>query len=174
MKRFLLDAFVKPGVAILFFLGFGLPFVFFGFQSVDLHGLRKTEGQTSFTIARKHFWGIVKTERTVAHVERAATATSDTGTGTDRRVLQSAVLVAGSQETPVFMGASNVDDRLKKRLVTEVNTFIQDSSQTDYAGTFRIRNVFGWVGLPFAAIGLFGLLGWPHTIISKWREHRKT
>ncbi len=36
-----------------------------------------------------------------------------------------------------------------------------------------MRNVFGWVGLPFAAIGLFGLFSWPYTIVTKWQEQKR-
>lgn len=173
MRQFLLDAFLKPGIAILFLLGFGLPFLFFGFQSIEMHGIRETDDTATFTLKRKHFWGIVKFERTIAEVERAKTIASDDGTGTHRQLLQSAVLVAGSEEIPLFMGTSSADDDLNKRLVSEVNAFIQNSSNLQYTGTFGMRNVFGWVAIPFAAIGLLGLFRWPYTIISKWRDHRK-
>jgi hypothetical protein len=36
MKEFLLKAILQPFVAILFCLGFGLPFAYFGFQTVNL------------------------------------------------------------------------------------------------------------------------------------------
>ncbi|MCS6887718.1 MAG: hypothetical protein NZQ09_05855 [Chloroflexus sp.] len=96
------------------------------------------------------------------------------GGSVNRHMVSSVVLIAANQESPVFFSASSVDDELKSLLVTEINMFLADKNQTDHTGTFAMRTMFGWLGLPFAAIGLFGLLRWPYTVLEKWNEHKRS
>jgi hypothetical protein len=46
-----------------------------------------------------------------------------------------------------------------------MNEFISGTGPAQYSRTFKIRNVFGWFGLPFLALGLLGLAGWPVSIL---------
>ncbi|MCS6887719.1 hypothetical protein [Chloroflexus sp.] len=65
MKKFFLDAVIKPGLAIAFVLGFGLPWVFVGFQTVVLQGRRDWDGKATFIVSREHFFGLVKAEQVI-------------------------------------------------------------------------------------------------------------
>ena len=49
--------------------------------------------------------------------------------------------------------------------------YIDNPDQVEFSRTYRIRNVFGWVGLPFLLLGVLGLVGWPSSIIRNWQEH---
>jgi hypothetical protein len=40
-----------------------------------------------------------------------------------------------------------------------INDFINDPEQRQYRKTFRLANVFGWVGLPFLALGYWAYWG---------------
>ena len=50
-------------------------------------------------------------------------------------------------------------------MITKINSFINTENKRNFSETFKIRNVFYWVGLPFLAIGITGLIGWPSSII---------
>lgn len=171
MGQFLLDAIVKPGGAILFCLLFGVPFAFIGFQTVELTGQR-TGRTVNMTVRRQHVWGLFVFEREVAGVERVTSTSGTAGTGIRRTRVSGVVLEAGDQRVPLFIGASNVDGALKQGLVADVTAFLQKRREQEFHGTYRMRNLFGWVGLPFAALGVLGLLGWPFGIWRRWREYR--
>lgn len=179
MKLFLINAFVKPGLSILFCLVFGLPFVFFGFQSVELIGVKDAQGQVEFTVIRGHFWGVIKDKRVISNVERATKkedsllSTRPGSAGIDRKILSKVVLVSMKQNIPIFTGSTDIDDAMKNRVISEVNEFIQETSKGEYRNTFKIRNVFGWVGLPFVVLGFYGLITWPHRIVGLWKGKGK-
>jgi hypothetical protein len=173
-KKFVLDAFVKPFFAILFFLGFGGPFVFFGFQTTHVAGKRSGTNTASFNIHRTHFWGLVNLKGRVDHVTEAEVRTDSSGTGTRRTTTSNVFLISGNKATSVFTGSSSVNNEDKRDLVRGVNAFIKDEEQDRFEETVNWHNVFGWVGLPFLAIGVIGLLGWPWTIVRKWQERGKT
>jgi hypothetical protein len=80
------------------------------------------------------------------------------------------VLVTRSGGTPLFRGFSNVDDELKHEIKNTLNRYIRSEDTDSFQDTFIIRNLFGWVGLPFLLIGIFGVLSWPVTIISCWQK----
>lgn len=173
-KKFLLDAFVKPFFAILFFLGFGGAFVFFGFQTVHVQGIRTEAGSVSFDINRSHFWGLVNLKDHIDHVTEADIQTSTSGTGTKRTTTSNAVLISDKKTTPVFTGSTNINYDDKRDLVRGINAFLKDEKQGQFEKTVKWRNIFGWVGLPFFAIGVLGVLGWPWTIVQTWRKRTDT
>ena len=70
----------------------------------------------------------------------------------------------------LLAGSSNVDDELKREIVDSINDFIDDPEQRHYAQTVRLANIFGWVGLPFLALGVLGVVGWPFSIVKYCRE----
>lgn len=177
MRKFILNAIVKPGAGILFFIGFGTPLIFFGFQSVGLNGLKDTDGKIAFTVVRSQLFGIMKNKETITHVKRAElskhtiTNTPRPGIPLSESVLTNVAVVSPSEKLMVFIGDSEVDEVLKRKMVDEINGFINNPQDTEYTETFHIRNVFGWVGLPFAIFGLFGLITWPHTIRVACRKY---
>jgi len=172
--RFLVDAFLKPLMAIGFFLGFGGFFVFGGFQSVQVDLNRGIGNTVNGKITRSHLFGLysVSTEVegiTAATIETRRTRTSSSNLAT--LLVSGLVLNSKSGSTPVFWGFSNVNEKYKGRIKSTLNHYIRNGDGKSFQETFVIRNLFGWFGLPFFLIGIFAALSWPVTIVSRWRKH---
>jgi hypothetical protein len=170
----LIKALLQPFVAILFCLAFGLPFVFVGFQAVHIEGAKDQQGAVTLDFNRRHYWGVWQVEEQVENVRHATLRTSFTHRSNPRRIrMTSGVFIETETEAVrLLAGSSNVDDDLKRDIVESINDFINDPEQSHYTRTFRVANVFGWVGLPFLALGVLGILGWPFSIVKHWREKR--
>lgn len=170
MRRFLLDALLKPGLATAFLVGFGGFFVFGGFQSarVELH--RSAAGSVDGTLTRSHFFGIYAVSCELSAVTRAVI---DTGESHPRFwipvPISGVALRSPSGSTPIFAGLSNVDEADKRRIAGALNDYLRGEDRS-FAATFAIHNAFGWVGLPFLLLGLYALATWPLTIVSCWRR----
>lgn len=171
MKKFFLDTLLKPFFAILFFLLFGVPFVFAGFQTVHVTGTKNAENVVTIDFTRKHFWGLYQSSHHLEGVTEVAleSRTSD-NIGTRRTNVSGIFLITPTQSESLFSFFSNTDDSLKDEAMNSLNSFITDTTQRTYDQTFKMRNIFGWFGLPFLIIGLWGLLGWPGTIIKALRS----
>lgn len=170
MKKFLLDAIVKPFVAILFFTAFGGGFVFFGFQSVDLTGHKEPGGTASFDLERKHLLGLVTFREHIDGVREAGMTTSRSSSSGRSQTLSNAVLISDTRSLPIFTGSSNLDDGAKQEIIRKVNTFLQDQNGREFKDSAHIYNLFGWVGLPFFLIAIWGILGWPYHIYSSLKK----
>ncbi|MCX7858818.1 MAG: hypothetical protein N2385_01905 [Chloroflexus sp.] len=96
------------------------------------------------------------------------------GGSVNRQMVSSVALIAANQEFPVFLVLVVSMMSLKVCWSLKLTCFLLIKNQTDYTGTFAMRTMFGWLGLPFAAIGLFGLLRWPYTVLEKWNEHKRS
>lgn len=164
--RFVLDAFVKPFFAILFFIGFGGVFVFFGFQDVRIQAEKDINGKVTMDIVRTHFWVVKTVHRHVEGAQGAEIETKDTDDG----YLSGAVIKGDNSSVSVLSGFSNTDERLKRKIINQVNTFLRDGSEGRFDQSFHLRNVFGWFGLPFFIIGVLGALCWPFNIIKIWQK----
>ena len=169
MKDFLLNAILYPFVAILFFLAFGVPFVYTGFQVVDVTGTKDPSGEVMVEFNRKHFWRLVHMTRRVVDVEGASLNTSrvrrTNSIGSSRRMVSGVFINTETESTRLFAGSSNIDDQVKWDAVNSINEFVSSEGQFTYSHTFKIHNIFGWVGLPFLIIGVLGVIGWPFSII---------
>ena len=172
MKEFFVKAILEPFAAILFCLAFGLPFVYFGFQTVHVEGQKDQQGSTAIEFTREHYWGLWEVNEYLEDVENATLKTSITHRSRPRRIrLTSGVFIETETEAVrLLAGSSTVDDKLKSEAVDSINEFIKDPGKTDFEKTFRVRNVFGWVGLPFLILGILGLIGWPGSIIRRLKE----
>jgi hypothetical protein len=166
MKKFLVKAILEPLAAILFCLAFGLPFVYFGFQSVDLSGEKDPQGVVTIEFTRKHYWGLWPVHEKLEDVQQATRKTSITHRSVPRRIrLTSGVILESQYEAvPLLAGSSNIDDEIKNDAIGSINDFIDDPTQTYFEKSICVRNVFGWVGLPFLILGALGLVGWPGSI----------
>ena len=172
MKDFWLDAILKPLAAIAFCLAFGLPFVYSGFQRVDISGYKDGQGQVMIDFTRRHFWGLYRVEQHIEGVENAtrkSSLVSKAGVGTRKTLVSGVFIETESQAVRLIAGSSNVNDALKLETVRGINDFIDDPSQTQFSKTIRLSNVFGWVGLPFLVLGVWGLIGWPFSIMKHIR-----
>lgn len=169
---FLVCACLKPSLAVVFFLGFGGFFVFGGFQSATVQLQRDIAGTVNGRLTRSHFSGLYTVSRDLRGITRAAI---ETGEAHPRFLLASAVsrvaLVSESNSTPIFAGFSNVDEADKRRIARTVNQYLGRGDDRAFHETFRVRNMFGWVGLPFFLIGIYAVLSWPVTIVWCWRKH---
>ena len=172
MKKFLVKAILEPLTAILFCLAFGLPFVYFGFQTVYLTGEKDPQGAVTIEFTRKHCWGLWQVHERLDDVHYATRKTSRTHKPGSRhiRLTSGVILESENDAVALLAGTSNVDDGLKNDAIEDINAFIDDPTQTYYEKTFRVRNVFGWVGLPFLILGVLGLIGWPGSIIRHLRN----
>jgi hypothetical protein len=174
VKKFIIDAFLKPLLAIVFFLGFGGFFVFGGFQSVKVELTKGVDNSVNGKITRSHLFGFYTVSTDIEEIREAAIETrrtSTAGSGRSGPLLASGlVLVTRSGGTPLFLGFSNVDDDLKHEIKNTLNRYIRSENTDSFQDTFIVRNLFGWVGLPFFLIGIIGVLSWPVTIISGWQK----
>jgi hypothetical protein len=154
----------------VFFLGFGGFFVFSGFQSATVELHRSGAGAVDGTLRRSHFWGIYAVSADLRDIRRA---TIETGEVRPRFGLVSRLsgvaLVGASGTTPIFAGLSNVDDPYKRQILHSVNQYIRSGDRHPFRETFRLRNLFGWVGLPFFLVGVFAAVTWPVTIVRQYR-----
>jgi hypothetical protein len=169
MKGFLLEGLLYPFFAILFCLAFGVPFTYAGFQIIHVEGT-KENGVVSMDVTRRHYWGLYTVENHVDHVINADLANDRFRQGGYWRRASGVFLVTETDRVRVMAGSSDVDDKLKWKIVESINEFVEDPNATYYDETYRIHNIFGWFGLPFLVLGILGLIGWPGTIIKKMRD----
>lgn len=171
---FIVDAFVKPLLATVFFLGFGGFFVFGGFQSAQVDLNRGAGNTVNGKITRSHFFGLYSVSTEVEGITEAAWDTRRTRTSSSNLatlLVSGVVLNSKTGSTPVFWGFSNIDEEYKGRIRSTLNRYIRKPDGNSFQETFVIRNLMGWVGLPFFLIGIFSVLTWPVTIVSRWRKH---
>ena len=169
MKDFLLEGLLYPFLAILFCLAFGIPFTFAGFQTIRLSGV-KENGNVNMHLQREHYWGLYRVETQVEGILGAEWKNYRFRQSGYWRRSASVYLVTDTEPVRVIAGSSDVDEKLKWEIINSVNDFIKDPGAADYEETFRIRNIFGWFGLPFLLLGCLGLIGWPGSIIKRLRD----
>jgi hypothetical protein len=175
VRQFILDALLKPLVAAAFLLGFGGFFVLGGFQSVRVDLAKGLDGKVNGTVRRSHLFGLYVAQTQVTGVTGASVETQRTAAGGSSRrglIVSNVVIAADSGPTALFWGYSNVDDNYKRAIAKDLNAFIKRGGATRYSEVFAIRNLFGWVGLPFLLLGVVGVLGWPASVVSRWRRTR--
>jgi hypothetical protein len=173
VRRFLADALLKPGLAIAFFLGFGGFFVYGGFQSSNVALKREADNSLSGRITRAHLLGFHAVSEDLREVREAAIVVRRTAISGFQRSSPSVsgvVLRAQSGDIPLFWGFSNVDDEQKREFKAALNSYIRGADRNPFSQRFVIRNLFGWFGLPFFLIGVFGVLSWPMIFVSCWRK----
>jgi hypothetical protein len=151
MKGFLLEAILQPFVAILFCLGFGLPFVYLGFQTVYIEGNKDQRDGVTIDFNRKHFWGIWQINEHFQNVQNATLKTSLTHRPGPRRVrLTSGVFIeTETKAVRLLAGSSNVNDKPKRGTVQSINAFIKDPERNHFTETIHLKNIFGGWGSPF-------------------------
>ena len=172
--RFLVDAFLKPLTASVFFLGFGGFFVFGGFQSVQVDLHRGIGNTVNGKITRSHLFGLYRVSTEVEGITEATIETRRSRRSSSNLAMlpvSGLVLNSKSGSTPVFWGFSNVDEKFKGRIKSTLNHYIRNADGNSFQETFVIRNLFGWVGLPFFLIGILAALSWPVIIVAGWRKH---
>lgn len=166
MKDFVVKALLQPLAAIVFCLLFGIPFVYVGFQTVDLHGDKDQHEQVTIDFTRRHYWGLWQVSEHLDNVRQASLKTSLIHRSNPRRLrLTSGVFIeTETAAVRLLAGSSNVNDDLKREAVDSLNAFINSPEPGSYSQTIRLTNIFGWFGLPFLVLGVLGLLGWPLSI----------
>ena len=164
MKAFLLDAVLKPFVAILFCLAFGVPFVYVGFQTARVEGMRDSEGVVDISFTRKHYWGLVQVRDQVEGVQAASLEVSRVRSNGRRRLVSGVWITSETEAVRLLAGSSNVDDAKQWEIGNRINDFI-DGGEEHFSQTVRISNIFGWFGLPFLVLGVWGVAGWPVWIV---------
>lgn len=125
-------------------------------------------------ITRSHFFGVYSVSTEVEGITEVTTETRLSRTSSSNLAsfpISGLVLNAKSGGTPVFWGFSNVDEKYKGRIKSTLNHHIRNGDGSSFHETFVVRNLFGWVGLPFFLIGIYAALSWPVTIVSVWKEH---
>ncbi|HEY7521630.1 MAG TPA: hypothetical protein VIE36_25355 [Methylomirabilota bacterium] len=165
---------LKPTLALVFFLGFGGFFVFGGFQSATLELHRSAAGGVDGTLTRSHFFGLYTVSTELRTIRRAVI---DTGTSHPRPgialVVSGVALESDSGKTRIFSGLSNVDEAYKREIARTVNQYLSGRDNRSFQETFTIRNMFGWVGLPFLLVGIYGALMWPISTVRARRVARE-
>lgn len=172
-KNFLVMALLKTVLAILFCLGFGTPFVYFGFQSLRIVGQKDAAGVVTIEYEREHFWGLVRVAERAEKVRGATLKTSLSGRspGSGNRSLTSGVFIeTESAALSLLAGSSNTNDGVKRQLVKSINDFLADAGRTSFENSVSLTNLFGWVGLPFLAFGVLGVLGLPGSLLRHTRK----
>jgi len=171
MKDKILELIVYPGLAILICLAFGVPFAYAGFQTASVQGTKDANGSTTLVVDRSHYFGLIHNKFEIEEVEGARWVnTRVRRAGKPRRLLSGVYLVSDSEEQPLFFGSSNINEDLKWQAINEINDFLEDPEALVFSAAYRIRNLFGWFGLPFLVLGVWGLLAWPFSVIKGLKE----
>ena len=174
MDGLFLRGFLKPMLALVSLLGFGGFFVFGGFQSTTLALHRSQAGGVDGTLTRSHFFGLYTVSTELRAVQRAIV---DTGTSHPRPGVvlhvSGVALLSDSGKTRIFVGMSNVDGAYKREIARTVNGYLARRDHRAFHETFTMRNFFGWIGLPFLLVGLYGAFMWPVTILRSRRARRE-
>jgi len=171
MKDFLIKAILQPFLAILFCLVFGIPFVYTGFQALDIQGVKDDQGKATINFTRVHFWGLYRVREHIEGAENATLKTSLIDRIGPRHALVSGVFIQTDTEAVrLFAGSSNFGEDLKWEVVNSIKDYIDNPDEVDFRRSYRIANIFGWVGLPFLLLGVLGLVGWPSSIIRHWKN----
>jgi len=166
MKDNFLNLIVYPGLAILFCLAFGVPFTYAGFQQAAVEGIRAADGSVTLSVDRSHYFGLIRQEFQVDDVESASWInTRVRRPGKARRLLSGVYLISDTQERALFFGSSNLNEDLKWQAIKDINGFIDDQESQEFSAEYRIQNLFGWFGLPFLILGVWGLLAWPFSLV---------
>ena len=172
MKNFLIKAIFQPFVAIVFCLAFGLPFVYVGFQTVNIEGIKNLDETVTISFQRKHYWGLWQVNETIENVQKATLKSSLIHRSQPRRLrsVSGVFLENETEAVRLLAGSSDVNDNLKWDAVQSINDYIKDPQLDAFQKTIRLTNIFGWFGLPFLLLGVLGLLGWPAAIIRYLRK----
>ncbi|OVE78378.1 hypothetical protein BVX98_00435 [bacterium F11] len=173
MKKILLEGLLYPFIAILFCLIFGIPFLYVGFQDIHILGYKDNNHITTIELNRHHFWGLIKNQYSLVRVIEASLGTSESRRADKGglMVLKSNAFISNeTQSVPILAGSSNTDEKKKRSIVNSLNSFIQNKNEIRFDEKLKIRNLFGWVGLPFSILGILGLLGWPSKILKCIKE----
>ncbi len=176
MKNFLIKAIFQPFIAIAFCLAFGLPFVYVGFQTVNIQGTKNQDESVTISFQRKHYWGLIKVNETIENVQKVTLKSSLIHRSQPRRLrsVSGVFLENETEAVRLLAGSSDVNDNLKWDAVQSIKDFIKDPQQDEFQKTIRLTNLFGWFGLPFLLLGLLGLVGWPAAIIRYLREEKRS
>lgn len=174
MKRFIVDKLIWPFVAILFFSGVGGCLIFFGNQTIRMDSPPSNGKTIVVNYTHEHFWGLWKIP---CSIERVASAeiVSSSHRENNRIVSGSSVVLSTDDKKRISLGlTAGLDRGDMSRMVDCVNRHIQDHAGEPLSETFRIRTILYWIGLPFLALGIMGLLGWSRSIMKAAREINKT
>jgi ABC-type long-subunit fatty acid transport system fused permease/ATPase subunit len=173
LKTFILDKLVWPLLAILFFSGVGSCLIFFGHQTIRIDSANSVEKTIVVDYTHEHFWGLLKISRRIEKVEYAEIVSS-THREFGRIVSASSVVLVTDKEKKVSLGLSaGLSYGDKRNIVDKINAHIQDHRGKSLSEKLRVRNVFYWIGLPFLAIGVLGIIGWPGSIVKAINEYKK-
>lgn len=176
--KVLLDGFVKPFIGLLIFGGVGGAFVFGGWYTAQVSANRLADGQVTVTVERMHFWGLLKSSKTLPNVERAEILTrSSSGTRSGRSIsgptlTSGAYAISGDKKLSLLGFSSNVDSDKRRRIVDSLNSYLKSDAGA-FEEVIHIRNLFAWFGLPLFATGLWILLGWPFAILKAFQNYSK-
>ena len=172
-KSLLLEILLMPFLAILFFVGFGAGFIFAGYQTIHVTSTKNHDGRVVFDYTQEFFWGFLEFPQHIEDVKFAEISSVSYGSGRKRRHLSTIVLASDSEKKALIGGFSNLDSKIKNRMLDKINSYVKQPDEKSYSDTIRIRNAFYWIGLPFFAIGIIGLIGWPSCIIRSLRKYRE-
>ncbi len=174
MKRFIVDKLVWPFVAILFFAGVGGCLIFFGNHIIYVDS-PVSDGKTIVVnYTHEHFrglWKIPHRIERVAYAEIVSSSHREYG----RIISGSSVVLTTDEKKRIPLGlTAGLDRGDMRRIVDCINRHIQDHAAEPLSETFRIRKIFYWIGLPFLAVSILGVLGWPRSIMKAAKEFRTT
>ena len=172
MKKFLIKAIFQPFIAIAFCLALGLPFVYVGFQTVNIQGTKNQDESVTISFQRKHYWGFIKVNETIENVQKVTLNSSLIQRSQSRRTrsVPGVFLENEREAVRLLAGPSELNNNLNWDAVQSIKDFIKDPQQDEFLKTIRLTNLIGWFGLPFLFLGILGLLSWPATIIRHLRE----
>ena len=162
MTNLLLNGILKPATGVVLFLGFGAPFVYYGFQGIHIHGFKDNQRASTIEVTRSHFWVAVNNQDKLVGAKEAVLLERRSGfLGGGRRVALTVPAVSNeSKNMKILAGASSSDNELKRRIVKDLNLFLQDDGVEDFERRFVVRNIFGWFGLPFFLLGMWCIIAW--------------
>ena len=175
MNKLLVHELKKPFLAMLIGMTFGLPCVYFGFQTLRIAGHKDPAGSVTIDFEREHFGGLVRLTGQARNVRGATVRTSRSSNARGKGVSETIVEVfveTDDEAVSLMAGASSMKESAKRELVAGINAFVGDAARPRFARSIDLESVFGWIGLPLLAVGVIGLLALPAALLRALRTAR--
>ena len=164
MKTFRKRSRIRLFPAILFCLALGIIFNYFGYERIEIKGIRDLKGTVTIDFTQNHLWGLMKESRQFNNITYVALSVSGASVDRSKEVSLSSspVLFIMTEEGMVdlFEGTREVEYEIKYDLSVRIRYLLNVEEETEFEKVIDISNNLAWLGMPLLVLGMMGLIGW--------------